>query len=121
MQIPQTPSLISTIPAVASDYYENIFNVYNTEDAGQFYYFNISNKVVIDVTNIDEQYIDYIYSDTPMPLTTLSFRLFGSMHLWWLVAVMNKLNPLEIPPANTVLAVPKAQYLAQVFQAIKAK
>lgn len=110
---------VPDIPTVAGEYYENILNMYQTQDDSNYYYYNISNKVVINIANINADYIDYYYLDTPMPLTTLSYRIFGTQHLWWLIVAMNKLNPIDIPPAGTVIVVPKTQYLANVLQTIK--
>lgn len=110
---------VPDIPPVAGEYYENILNMYQTQDESNYYYFNISNKVVIDTTNINPDYIDYYFLDTPIPLTTLSYRIFGTMHLWWLIVAMNKLNPIDIPVAGTVIAVPKKEYISDVLQTIK--
>lgn len=119
MQVPQNPINISEIPPVASEYYENVFGVYQTQDASSYYYFNLGSKVTINIDDVDETYIEYIFIDTRMPLTTMSYRLFGTMHLWWLIAAMNDLNPIEIPAAGTVLAVPRRQYLQNILNAIK--
>lgn len=121
MQIPFKPINLSEIPPVAGEYYENIFNVYQTQDASSYYYFNLGNKVVINIDDVSETFIEYIFIDSRMPLTTMSFRLFGTMHLWWLIATMNDLNPIDIPAAGTVLAVPRRQYLQNILNAIKSK
>jgi len=110
---------ISEIPPIAGEYYENILNVYQTQDENNYYYYNISNKVVIDTTNINPDFIEYYFLDTPMPLTTLSFRIFGTQHLWWLIVAMNKLDPIDIPASGTVIAVPKKEYIADVLQTIR--
>lgn len=110
---------VPDIPTVTGDYYENILNMYQTQDESNYYYYNISNKVVVDTTNINTDYIEYYFLDTPMPLTTLSYRIFGTQHLWWLIVAMNKLNPIDIPAAGTVIAVPKKQYVSDVLQTIK--
>lgn len=110
---------VPDIPPVAGEYYENILNMYQTQDDSSYYYFNISNKVVVDMENINADYIDYYYIDAPMPLTTLSYRIFGTQHLWWLIVAMNNLNPIDIPAAGTVIAVPKNQYVSDVLQTIK--
>lgn len=116
---PSLPKSVPDIPTVGAEYYENIFNMYQTQDEDAYNYFNISNKVEIDVENIDENYLDFFYIDTPIPLTTLSYRIFGTQHLWWLIVAMNKLNPLDIPAAGIVIAVPKPQFITNVLDAIK--
>lgn len=119
MQVPQKPINIDDIPPIAGEYYENILNVYQTQDASNYYYYNISNKVVVDLTNIDEQYIEYIFINSNMPLTTISYRLYNTMHLWWLIAIMNNLDPINIPAAGSVFVVPRREYLQTILQAIK--
>lgn len=116
---PSLPRSVPDIPPVGAEYYENIFNMYQTQDEDAYNYFNISNKVQIDVSNIDENYVEYFYIDAPLPLTTLSYRIFGTQHLWWLIVAMNKLNPIDIPRAGTVIVVPKQQFIAEVLNAIK--
>lgn len=110
------PRDITDIPQVDSDYYENILSMYQTQDESSYYYFNISKKIVIDMKNIDESNIEYYYLGAAMPLTTVSYRLFGTQHLWWLIATMNKLNPLDVPQAGTVIAVPTNDYLINILQ-----
>lgn len=119
MQAPLNAININDIPPIAGEYYENILNLYQTQDDNSYYYYNISNKVTFDINDVDEQYIQYFFIDSPMPLTTISYRLFNTMHLWWLIAVMNNLNPINIPPAGAVFAAPRREYLQNVLQAIK--
>jgi hypothetical protein len=119
MQIPLNPTNIDDIPPIAGEYYENILNLYQTQDDSSYYYYNISNKVTIDINDVDEQYIQYFFIESTMPLTTISYRLFGTMHLWWLIAAMNNLNPINIPPAGYAFAAPRREYLQDVLQAIK--
>lgn len=121
MQVPQTPTNISEIPPVGSEYYENIFNVYQASDNSNYYFYNISNKVSIDINNIDESYVEYVLIDRLMPLTTISYKLFGTMHLWWLIAAMNQLNPINVLPAGTVVIVPRRGYLQEILNIIKQK
>lgn len=116
---PSLPRAVPDIPTVGAEYYENIFNMYQTQDEDAYNYFNISNKVEIDTNNIDERYIEYFYIDAPIPLTTLSYRIFGTQHLWWLIVAMNKLNPIDVPSAGTVIVVPKQQFVNEVLNAIK--
>lgn len=118
MSTPQKAKNISEIPAVAGEFFENIFNIYQTEDDEKYYYFNIGKKIVFDVENIDENYIEYFYIDAPLPLTTISYRIFGTQHLWWLIASMNNLNPLDVPAAGTTIISPRKQYLSQIMQLI---
>lgn len=115
MQTPLKAINIDEIPAVRSEYYENIFSVYQVEVDSMYYFYNISKKVVFDIENVDDQYIDYIFIDRPMPFTTISYKLFNTIHLWWLIVVMNKLNPIKVLPAGTIFAVPKREHLSDIL------
>lgn len=119
MQIPLKPTNINNIPPIGGEYYENILNVYQTQDVDNYYYYNISKKITFDINNVDEAYVEYIFIDSAMPLTTISFRLFGTMHLWWLIAIMNNLNPIIIPSSGSVFLVPRREFLQNILQAIQ--
>lgn len=119
MQVPLNPTNINDIPPINGEYYENILNVYQTQDESNYYYYNISKKVTVDLQNIDEQYIKYVYIDSAMPLTTISYKLYTTIHLWWLIAAMNNLNPINVPTSGTVFIVIRREYLQNILQAIK--
>lgn len=118
-QKPIKARAVPTIPPVGAEYYENILNMYQSPNEGAYYYFNISKRANFDISNVDEEFIEYFYLDAPTPLTTLSYRIFGTQHMWWLIVIMNKLNPLDIPPGGTVIVVPKIQYISNILQTIK--
>jgi hypothetical protein len=94
---------ISELPALDSVRYENIFKLYNTQKGSNNYYFyNILNKVVIpDV--IDEDLVTTITLDRRLPWTTLSYKLYGTIYLWWLIYILNK-------PKNIFYAEPAIEY-----------
>jgi ABC-type nitrate/sulfonate/bicarbonate transport system permease component len=54
-----------------------------------------------------------------MPLTTISYKLYNTIHLWWLIAAMNNLNPINVPTPGTVFIVIRREYLQNILQAIK--
>ena len=81
-QIPQLPKL-------PSNRYENIFNVYTVEkDNKNFYFYNINNKIQLPVV-IDSNYLNTIILDRSLPWTTLSYNLYGTMNLWYLIYMLN--------------------------------
>jgi hypothetical protein len=88
-----TPQLknnqISDLPTIPSNRYENIFNVYTVEkDNKNFYFYNINNKIQLPVV-IGGDYLDTIVLDRTMPWTTLSYKLYETMNLWYLIYVLN--------------------------------
>ena len=55
-----------------------------------------------------------------MPYTLISYKLYNTIQLWWLICAVNGIvNPVVFPLANTELMVLKPQYVRGVLQAIK--
>jgi len=89
-----TPQLknnqITNLPKIPSTRYENIFNVYTfTKEGKDFYFYNINNKIQIPVV-IDSSYLDTIVLDRTLPWTTLAYKVYGDMNLWFILYIMNK-------------------------------
>lgn len=103
------------------EYYENIFNAYEFEnDYGKRYVcYNILNKVALP-DNIDDQVFTYVSIPGNMPLTTISYRIYQTMHLWWLIMLVNQLkNPVKLIAPGTVIKVIKPQFVPQILNSIK--
>jgi len=103
--------------------YENIFNMYEltNENGNNYVFYNILSKVSIP-TNLDESVFDRYIVDAEMPLTTLSFKLYKTQHLWWLIMAVNNLkNPVKLIKSGSVIKVIKIDYLDIIFNAIKQK
>ena len=77
-----------------SDYeYENIFKMYKTGDG--FFGYNIL-KTVILPEDIQPQLYDVVLVDRQMSWTNLSFLEYGTIKLWWLICITNKIhNPVQ--------------------------
>jgi hypothetical protein len=104
-----------------AEYYENIFNAYEFENENNNRYvcYNILNKVSLP-NDIDDQVFTYVTVPGSMPLTTISYRIYNNMHLWWLIMVVNKLtNPVKLLAPGTIIKVIKPQFLPQVLDSIK--
>jgi hypothetical protein len=97
--------------------YENIFRLYKEPKNGYFYY-NILKKIKIP-DDINEQIFDFVKLPQGMPLTTLSFRIYGTTYLWWLILVVNNVtNPMSIPAGERIRFVKKA-FIKTVLENIK--
>ncbi len=83
-------SNIPDLPNLEDYRYENIFKVYQTGDKN-FYFYNINKKIEIP-SDLDESFFDYVNLNSKIPLTTLSYQLYGTTYLWWLLMVINKIN-----------------------------
>tara|TARA_Y100000310_G_C20676403_1_gene813329 strand:+ start:189 stop:557 length:369 start_codon:yes stop_codon:yes gene_type:complete len=106
---------ISEMSNVSDISYESIFNVYKDDD---FYGYNILKTVQIP-QDIDHDFIEYIRIDGKMAWVTISNNVYGTIQLWWLICVTNKiLNPVLNPSPGTIIKVIKPEYVADVITSI---
>lgn len=103
------------------EWYENIFNAYEDvkgeNDAYTFY--NINNKVTLPA-DIDPQIFEYWAVPGSMPLTTLSHKIYGTMHLWWLIMISNHItNPIKnLAPGSTIRVI-KQEYVSYILSNLR--
>jgi len=110
---------ISDLPALASERYENIFNVYETVDG--YYYYNILSKVSI-TDKINPDTLVYFKIPKMMPWTNISYLIYGTQYLWWLLCVVNKIkNPVRVLQPGTVIAAIKPEFIKTVLDDINIK
>lgn len=94
---------IAQLPKLNNQRYENIFKMYGLE-TGQFYY-NLQRSVNFPDT-IDATQISYITVKQRLPWTAISFNVYKTIELWWLICLLNKIdNPVRAPDIGTVLKV----------------
>jgi hypothetical protein len=103
-----------------SENYDRIFKMYSEKlDDKEFQYYNILRK--IDISNIDSEYLDFYNVKSKMPMTTLSFNIYGDIKLWWILYLVNKeiFNgpPLWVEGGNTIKYIKKS-YLNLLYQDI---
>ena len=97
--------------------YENIFKVYERGDEN-FFYYNILKKIKLP-DDINEDVFDKVKYTNALPLTTLSYRIYGTTYLWWLIMIVNKIqNPQKIESGATIRFI-KKPFLKIVLQSIK--
>lgn len=82
---------ISDLPVLSKYRYENIFRVFETTKAETdvYYFYNIINAVKLP-TSIDESLIGYKNITTKIAWTSLSYKLYGTINLWWLIILLNR-------------------------------
>lgn len=107
---------IKELKKINSNFYENIFNVYQ-EDG--FYYYNLYNTVSIDTENIDPNlYTEHIFSIGDY-WTLLSYKYYGTVNLWWILCVANNIqNPLDLPEVGTKLKILNSEVVSDIIQSI---
>lgn len=92
--------------------YENIFKVY--QNAGSQYFYNILTTIAFDNIYDTNLFTEVVISEK-MPWPVLSYNNYGTMDLWWLIALVNGIrNPFELP-ANNKIKILKPQYVTAVI------
>lgn len=114
---------INELPELETYRYENIFKVYETQDlgiseGGNFFIYNILKKIEIPET-LDNSFFDFFTLNRNIPLTTISYQIYSTTYLWWLIMVVNKiLNPYKDLPVGKKIRYIKPEYVKIVIDAI---
>jgi hypothetical protein len=96
--------------------YENIFNMY--KDEGEFFAYNILRSVHFP-NDMDNEFFYFYRVENNKVWTRISFDHYGTIQLWWLICLVNKImNPVTLPDPGTVIRVLKPQYVSQVLEQI---
>lgn len=112
-----TRNKIKELPRLKSSFYENIFNVYETEDNKYFY--NLYNRITFDNTDFSENiYTEHVFSIGDN-WTLLSNRYYNSISLWWIICLANNIrNPLDLPEPGTKLKILNRDVVNDIIQTI---
>ena len=114
----QYQNYIQDLPGLELYRYENIFKVYQTGDKN-FYFYNIIKNINVP-NDINNEIFTLITLQENTPLPTLSYQLYGTTYLWWLICVLNNIqNPFDPNNSGKKLKVLKRQYLKTVLNSIK--
>lgn len=103
------------------EWYENIFTSYElVNDNNDAYVFhNINSKITLP-DDIDPNVFEYWVVPGSLPLTTLSHRIYGDMHLWWLIVVANNIiNPIKLLTPGSTIKVIKKDYIAAILDNLR--
>ena len=109
---------IYTLAELSEFQYENFFKLYLTEDNQYFY--NLQSFTVYILDEIDTSTYYEIEVQKSMPWTAISYNEYRTMHLWWLIMIVNNIyNPLEFPKAGSKLKILLPQYVKTVLTKLK--
>lgn len=103
------------------EWYENIFTSYElTNDNNDTYMFhNISSKVSLPA-DIDQNVFEYWVVPGRLPFTSLSYRIYGDMHLWWLIMLANNIrNPVKLLAPGSSIRVIKQEYVGTILDNLR--
>ena len=117
-QTPLVQSNVNILPSLESFRYENIFNIYQNDNSNYFY--NILAKTNFP-TDIEQAYYDtFVVTNENMPYTLISYKIYGTILLWWLVCSVNNIqNPVFCPPAGTRLKYLTPAYVRSVVSQLQ--
>jgi len=99
--------------------YEQIFKLYKiVKDANNSYaFFNILNKVVVP-TSLNSDLFGIIVLSSKLPWTTLAYKLYKDINLWWLIFITNSPDNIFYAEAGTAYKYILPQYLDIVLNNI---
>ena len=96
----------NTVPdleTISLELYENIFKVNLLENKDKnFYFYNTLNKVIFP-DNLDGSIYKEVTVQADTPWTTLSFNLYGTINLWWVVYLINKPKYIFLAKGGTTI------------------
>jgi hypothetical protein len=107
---------IADLVDLSRNLYENLFNV-NLIEGTNMYFYNILNKVIFP-EDISDEFINEITLMSDKPWTMLSFQLYGTINLWWVVYLLNKPDYIFKAQANTTYKFIKSNYITNVLSQI---
>src|SRR5210317_222902 len=86
----KTRDKIKQLDTLGKELYENIFKVSLIDNKDKsFYFYNTLNRVIFP-DNIDKDAFDIKILNVDTPWTTLSYQIYGSISLWWVIFLLNK-------------------------------
>ena len=107
---------IKDLTKLKNENFENIFNVYQTENG--LYYYNLLQTIEFPQNLPPTFFKPYTiaYGDT-WPF--ISFKVYGSPNLWWVILLANNiLNPLKKIPTGTQILTPVVEVVREVLTQI---
>lgn len=107
---------VDTIADMPETSYENIFNMFTDDN---FLAYNILRTVNIP-QDIDTDLFYYTQITGQQPWTRISLDHYGTIRLWWLICITNKImNPVVLPAPGTLIKVIKQEYISDILEQIK--
>lgn len=80
---------IQQLPLLGIGDYERIFKVYSkTDNNKEFLYYNILSTINVD--GLDPSFFTNYTTESDLPLTTLSWKMYGDIRSWWLIHIANR-------------------------------
>jgi hypothetical protein len=113
---------ISEIPSLAdveNISYENFFKIHIYND--EFTFFNLLKKINIltNTNDIDPVYFITYNMDVDIPWVVLSYKIYGTLNLWWLLCLVNNIqDATKNPELGSKVKAIKPQYVNTIISQI---
>ncbi len=109
---------IADLESLSSELYENIFKVNLIENKDKnFFFYNTLNKIIFPEDLSGDTYEDMIVQvDTPW--TTLSFNIYGTINLWWVVYLINKPKYIFLVKGGSTIRYIKPDAISSVLNSM---
>ena len=109
-------NLVTALPNLSRTRYENIFKVFKVlkDKDNSYYFYNINNKVMLP-ENLDDNVYSTIAISRNTAWTTLSYKLYGTIDLWWLIFLINKPKDIFLARSGETYKYIKIDYLNDVI------
>lgn len=107
---------ISELPRLDREKYENIFNVYQTNEG--YYYYNLLQTISFPQNLPESVFAIYTikYEDT---WPYVSFKAYQTPNLWWLILLANNIQNPTLPLVpGTDIKIPNSTVVEQVLKQI---
>ena len=114
---------INELPELETYRYENIFKVYETKNLSisgenNFFIYNIIKKISLP-DDLDNSFFEFFTLNKNLPLTTISYQIYSTTYLWWLIMVVNKIiNPYKDLPNGQKIRYVKPEFVKIILDAI---
>lgn len=98
---------------------ESYLQKYTNRDGLQLY--NLIENVTVDVNTINQGLFDYHFVSPVDAWTTISYKYYNTIALWWLLVKCNKDiidTPLDMPATGSKIRIPKPLLVQQILSAL---
>lgn len=119
MPDPLNQNDITSLPKLNAYNYENLFRVYRDSEDNPYYY-NILNSIALPDDLDPNIYYEFVVPGPFIPWTVLSYRIYGTIKLWWIICLANKIiNPITFPVNGSKLKIIRPEYVREILSTIK--
>jgi hypothetical protein len=106
---------IDELSNLSDNRYENIFNMGTNNN---YFFYNII-KTIKFPEELDSSIFDYKIINQKLPYTAVSYNVYGTQNLWWLILLSNNItNPVDVITPGTRLKIIKSKFVKDIINTI---